>query len=151
MLVNGLYNSPQQGTEGTSDRLEFIVVRVVQQLLVHVPHQVDETLLLRAFDGVVGGVEVRYKDAVEVLEQSPQEVPLSGRPVHVDDFFQICEDPDVAFAYTQFHLCLIDVEKIPGEDLLEQPPVGTPVVPCHQSFEHVDLSVVHIQSEELLE
>src|SRR5208337_990709 len=151
MPVNSLYNCTQQGTEGTGDRLEFIVVGVVQQLLVDVSHQVDEALLLWAFDGVVGGVEVGYKDAVEVLEQFPQEVPLSGRPVHVDDLFQICEDPDVAFAYTQFHLRLIDVEKIPGKDLLEQPPVGTSVVPCHQSFEHVDLTVVHIQSEELLE
>src|SRR5208337_3730667 len=97
MLVNGLYKSPQQGSEGTGDRLEFIVVGVVQQLLVDVPHQVNEALLLRAFDGVVSGVEVRYKDAVEVLEQSPQEVPLSGRSVHEHDFFQVCEDPDVAF------------------------------------------------------
>ena len=41
-----------------SHRLEFGVERVAQQLLVHVPHQVDQALLLRTREGVVCRVEV---------------------------------------------------------------------------------------------
>ena len=46
VLVDGFDNLAQKRTEGAGDQLEFLIIRVVQQLLVHIPHEMDETLLL---------------------------------------------------------------------------------------------------------
>ena len=142
---------PQERPERAGDRLEFRVERVVQQLLVHVPHQVDQALLLRAREGVVGRVEVRHQHAAEVLEQLGQEVPLPGRPVQVHDLLGGREHPDVPLPGPQLHLGLVDVQDRAGEDLLEQPLVARPVVPGHQRLEPVDLLLAHRKPEELLE
>jgi hypothetical protein len=45
MLVNGFDDCTQQATKGLGDRPKFLIERIVQQLLVHVSHEVDEALL----------------------------------------------------------------------------------------------------------
>src|SRR5271166_1199815 len=113
MLVNGLDNCTQQSTKGPGDRLEFFIIRVVQQLLIHIPNEVDETFLLGAVDRVVGGVEVGNKNPVKVSEQFLQEVPLSCWSIHKNNFFQSRKNPYITLPGLELHFRLIDVKEMP--------------------------------------
>jgi hypothetical protein len=119
MFIYRLNDGTKQSTEGAGYRLEFFVERIIQQFLINVPHQVDMTFLLQTLYGIVGGVKVGYKNAMKVLEQLSQKVAFSGLPEDIHDFFQVRENPDVALSRSQCHFRLIDMKKVPGEDLLE--------------------------------
>jgi hypothetical protein len=67
--VNCNDDPTQQSAERTSYRLKLFVEGIVKQLLIHVSHQVKETLLLRTVDRVVSSIKVCNKDTVKVLEE----------------------------------------------------------------------------------
>src|SRR5690349_15379486 len=103
----------------------------------------DQALLLRAVDRVVGSVEVGDQYALEVLEQLLEEVALPSRAVQEDDLLGTGEHADVARAGLQLHLRFVDVQRRPGEDLIKQSPVAASVVACHQGLDHVNLGAAY--------
>src|SRR5262249_8566220 len=121
------------------DRLEFQVEGVVQQLLVHVPYQVDEAFLLGAVERVVCGVEVRHQHTLEILEQAWQKVSLPRGSETIHDLLSSRENPHIRLSLPQFHFRLVDVKNLARKYFGEQPLARRPVVSGHQPFERVDL------------
>src|SRR5262245_33495241 len=103
----------------------------------------DEALLLRAFERVVGRIEVGNKHTLEVLEQVVQEVPLSRGSVHIQDLLLRRENQDVSCTSAQPHFGLVDMENVTGEDFVKKPLVSWPVVFGHHRLEPPYLRRVH--------
>src|SRR6266404_9677164 len=68
IAINGVNNSLQQARKPTGDRFKLIVKGVLQQFLVHIPHQMDKAALLRHIKGIIGGVEIRDQHALKFLQ-----------------------------------------------------------------------------------
>jgi hypothetical protein len=68
IAIDGFYYGPQQCAEVLSDTLELFIERIVNQILVQISDQVNEALLLRTWQGIVAGKEVRDQDPRESVE-----------------------------------------------------------------------------------
>src|SRR5262245_10365167 len=68
MFVNGCDDSARQANEWSRNQLKLFVKLIIQQFLIDVPHKMNKALLLRALDGVVGGVEVGNQNPMKVLQ-----------------------------------------------------------------------------------
>ena len=88
---------------------------VMEHVVVDVPHQVDQALLLLALGRVVGGVEVGNQDAVEPVEHVLQDGPFPRRGVDIDDLLHVGEGPDIAGMALDKHLGFVGVDQAPSE------------------------------------
>ena len=91
------------GGEPGGRLLQVLVERVFQQVVVQVSDQVDEALLLRALDRVVGRVEVGDQDTLEPGQGLLRGRSVPGRGVDVHRRVGAGEDPDVRVPYRPHH------------------------------------------------
>src|SRR5262245_4847349 len=109
----------------------------------------DKALLLWGGDGIIGGIEVRNENAVKVLEQRPQEITLSRRPIHEHNILEIGKDPDVSRPCSKRYLRLIYLQDVTREDSTEQFFVRRSVVAGHKTLKNVDMASPNMQAKEL--
>src|SRR5882724_12051440 len=67
--IDGIYDRLQQSSKSKGHQLRFLVEWIIQYLVIQVPHEVYETLLLRTGDRFVCGIEIRHKNPSEPLQQ----------------------------------------------------------------------------------
>jgi hypothetical protein len=119
--------------------------------MVEISDQMNQTLLLLTCERVVRGIEVRYKDAVEILEQFSQKASLSGSFVQKDDFFQVRKDPYIPFPHTsEIHFGLIGMNERPTHNILQEALIGLFVIARQQPFEGINIWGRYRDSEVLL-
>ena len=58
MRIDRFDNRPQERAEWFRYRLKFLVIGVVQQILIHISHKMNQTFLLWAVKRVVGTIKV---------------------------------------------------------------------------------------------
>src|SRR6516225_446120 len=63
------------------------------QIVINVPHQVDQTFLLRTIDRIIDCVKIRNQNAAKVLQKFLNHVPLSRITVEKNNVLQIGENP----------------------------------------------------------
>ena len=68
MRVYGLDDLAKQRAKSSGDLLQFVIERVLVQVLIDVAHQVDQAFLLSARHRIVRGVKIGDKYAVEPIE-----------------------------------------------------------------------------------
>src|ERR1043165_3347429 len=74
--VNRLDHRPQDFCKSSYDLLHILIEGPIQNQVVQVPHQVNEALLLRTGQRVVGRVKVRDEDASETGQRRLGDLPL---------------------------------------------------------------------------
>ena len=84
--VDGRDDSPQQPAEVGGESFEFLVPGVAPHVMVELPDEMDQALLLCARHRVVWGVEVGDEHPTEVLQQVPEEAAFAR-------WLQICAVP----------------------------------------------------------
>ena len=117
MPIDGFHYGPQQISEANGDRLHLLVERVVQNLIVQIAHQVDETFLLRTGDCVVGRIEIRHQDTFEILQQRLDDFTLAtlGKDIgHVVKNFIKAIDKRAIESESTDRLTYVAIDKIPG-------------------------------------
>ena len=62
--IDRLQDRHEQGLDLHGERLQFLVERGLPEVVVDVADEVDEALLLPAWDAVVAGVEIADQDAL---------------------------------------------------------------------------------------
>ena len=70
--VDRFDNLAEQGAKALRHEHQFLVERMFEQILVHVPHKVDQAFLLWARDAVVAAVEIadqHPRDPVRTLSR----------------------------------------------------------------------------------
>src|SRR5881397_671988 len=92
--VNGLDNRLQHIAKVLGHAFEFVVQWIFQQVVVDIPYEVHETLLLRARQRVIGGIEIRHQDSPEWSKQFGQKRSFTIRPVQEEYGVQTRHHPD---------------------------------------------------------
>jgi hypothetical protein len=64
-MVHRLDYGFEQASKPSRDLLHFFVERLFREIVVHVSHKVNQTLLLRALDCIISGIEVRDEDSAK--------------------------------------------------------------------------------------
>ena len=77
VLIDGGHDRPQMTAKSGGKGLEVLIPRMAHNILVEVSEQVDEALLLRARQRVLGRVEVRDQYTPEVLKQVVQKISFT--------------------------------------------------------------------------
>src|ERR1700730_5727413 len=143
--VDGFHDSPKKLGKRRRDALHVFVVWVVEDGVIEVTHQVEQALLLCAWNGIVGCVEIGYQNALKPFQRALHHVPLARLRVKVDHFAECCKHPDVSRLAVQSNSCFIGMYHIAcyhcSEDLLS----GFPVVfssailePTYDHFAHFE-------------
>ena len=59
-----------RSSSANSPPITFIssLERLLEEIIVDIPYQMNQAFLLRASDGIVGGVEIRYQHTAEFLQ-----------------------------------------------------------------------------------
>jgi len=68
ILIDRAHNRPQQLTKGGGEGFEVLVPRIGLDIVVEIPDEVDQALLLRTRQRVVRAVEIGDEHPVEVAE-----------------------------------------------------------------------------------
>lgn len=110
MLVDRCDDFPQKNAKRGSNRLKLLVEGIAQNILVHIPQEVNQALLSRTVYSIVGGIKVRDQNPFEILEHIFKETALTRRPVQKYDFLETGEHPNIASPVLQLHLGFIDVQ-----------------------------------------
>lgn len=120
ILVDRLDHGYEQIADIENERLELAVEGIAPEVFVEVSYEVDKAFLLRAFDRVVTGIEVRDQDARVALQEFADNRSFSslGHPEH--NMHSICEDPNVVVVALNVQTCLVDVNERALEDSLDK-------------------------------
>src|SRR6516164_1317417 len=78
--------------------------------MIDVAHQMHETFLLPALEGVVGRIEIRDQDTAKVTQQFWEKRDLSRWFIKVISLVQASPDPDIALLLSQSHRSFINVD-----------------------------------------
>ena len=106
--INAFHHRLHQCCESLREQLEFFVIWVLQDLVVQISNEMDQTLLLGALDAVVSGVEIGHQDTLKILQHVLDGVTLPSLRIEVSDFFHAGEDPNKPY----LHLCKITAVEI---------------------------------------
>src|SRR5262249_19747189 len=149
--VDRVHNGPQQFGEFRGQLLELIIVRVALQVIVDIPDEMDQALLLRAGQRVVAAVEVGYQDPPKVLQHILEKGGLAVGSVYVQDVLQVRQDPDIPLVLPQVDVRLIGVDQPTLQNPVEDTPASCTVTPGHQALQHVNNLEADSQAEAILE
>src|SRR5262249_54137932 len=119
--VDRIDNRLQDGNERPSQPLQSLVEGVVEQVVVDIPREVDEALLLGTLDRVIRRVEIGDEDAPEPVEHLLEDRTLARGRVDIDNLFQVREGPDVSTVLLERDLALVGVNQGPASEFLLQP------------------------------
>src|SRR5205814_10050963 len=89
------YHRSEEACEAMRQALQFNIERFLQNVLIDVSQQVNQTPLLCTFDGVIPRVEVGHQNALEVGQHLPCSVGVSRVAVHIRHVLQVRENPNV--------------------------------------------------------
>src|SRR5258708_27247388 len=149
--VDGLHDAPKKFGKRRHDLLYAFVVWVVQDSVIEVTHQVEQALLLRAWNRVVGRVEIRYQNPLEPIQSALHQAPFACLRVKIDHFAERGKNPDVSRRAVQSNSCFICMNHAAlyhfSEDLLS----GFPVVFSPALLEPTHDNFVHLESEESIQ
>jgi hypothetical protein len=111
-----------------------------------------QTLLLRALDAIVYRIKVRNQNSLKVSQEPLQELSLSGRLIHEDDFFQVGEHPHIRLRTSlQLYVRLVNVQQFSTKNTLQDSPVCLSIEVGHDSLKHVHVRITKPKAEQLLE
>ncbi len=93
MLINGFNHRSDQARIFSRDAAKIRIIRMPLQIVINVPHQVDQTFLLRTIDRIIHCIKVRNQNATKFLQKFLNHASFSGIGVDKDDILQTGKDP----------------------------------------------------------
>jgi hypothetical protein len=109
--------------------------------MVYVPHQMNKTLLLLAWQRVVHRVEVADNHSAEPAEHFVQEFTFSRWAIYLQDIEQAGEYPNVACFASEPHPGLVGVYELSRHQLLLDQVVRLSVVARREMFQAVNVRI----------
>ena len=86
------------------------------QVVVHVAHEMDKTLLLRTLERVVRGKEIRDENSLIPAKQVIEESSLARLFEQITGLSRARNNPDISDGLAQFHRRLVDVNDVAVQD-----------------------------------
>ena len=108
--INCFHHGLEQDRKVPRDLSQFFVERVLQNIVVQVPYQVNQAFLLRTLNCIIGGIKIRHQDAFEVFQHGLDQVPLSRVAIDIGNILHIGEYPHESVFVPEFNLRFIDVK-----------------------------------------
>src|SRR5436853_246483 len=146
--VGRLQNLPKEFAKCSCNSLYGFIVWVVQNRVIEVTDQVEDALLLRARNRVVGRVEIRHQNAGESLESALHQAPFAGLGIEVNHFTPCRKNPHVRCLVVQFDSCFIGMNQVSMYHFVENVLSGFLVVFSSARLEPADDDFVQSEPEQ---
>src|ERR1700751_2188220 len=111
----------------------------------------EDALLLRARNRVVGRIKIRHQNAAESLQSSLHEAPFAGLGIEVDYFTPCCQNPHVCYLVVQFDSCFIGMNQVSMYHFVENVLSGFLVVFSSARLEPADEDFVQAEPEQSIQ
>jgi hypothetical protein len=149
--INCLHNWLQQTRKVSHNEFQLLIVRMLENIIVQVSHQVDEALLLVAVEGIVGSEKIANQNAFEIFQHLLQKRPIAAFSIQVGNVVQIGEDPDIRRMASDTHSRLVHMQQTPGDEMVKNALVGHLVVFGRRLFNVTKCILRQIEPEESAE
>jgi hypothetical protein len=107
--------------------------------------------LLQAIETVIGGIEIRYQYAVEVLKYLSEKSSFSVRAKDIDGSLNISEYPNVTRPAVELYLSFVNMDDRTCNDPCQESLVRLAIVPGEQISKDKEFAPVDSDSEGFLE